>query len=135
MLRYTLNKENMLMKKILFTLAFIISAITIQAADITPVTNAIKAGNADALKDKMAVEVDIVVPGTSKKCDGNDAVAILKSFFQANKPTGFTIAHHADKNDSGFFVGKLATDNKEYRVNITYTIKDGKVLITVIRIE
>ena len=123
------------MKKILFTLAFIIAAVAIQAADITPISNAIKAGNADMLKDKMGEEVDIVVPGASKKGTGADATAILKTFFQANKPTGFTVAHHADKNDSGFFVGKISTGVKEFRVNITYTVKDGKVLITIIRIE
>ena len=123
------------MSRILFFLAFALSALTIQAADITPVSNAFKAGNADMLKDKMDVEIDIVVPGTSKKCPGNDVVAILKSFFQANKPTGFTVAHHADKNDSGFFVGKLTTENKEFRVNITYATKDKKMLITAIRIE
>ncbi|MDR2913713.1 MAG: DUF4783 domain-containing protein [Tannerella sp.] len=123
------------MKKILFTLALIISALSIQAADITPISDAIKAGNTDMLKDKMAGEVDIVAPGASKKGTGSDAIAILKSFFQANKPTGFTVAHHADKNDSGFFVGKLTTESKEFRVNITYTIKDGKILISIIRIE
>ena len=123
------------MSRLVFFIAFALSALTIQAADITPDSNAIKAGNADILKDKMATEVDIVVPGTSKKCSGGDATAILKSFFQANKPTGFTVAHHADKNDSGFFVGKLATEGKEFRVNITYVAKDGKMLITVIRIE
>lgn len=123
------------MKKILFTLALVISALTLQAADITPVTDALKAGNADILKDKMATEVDIVVPGASKKGTGNEAIALLNSFFQANKPTGFTVAHHADKNDSGFFVGKLTTAAKEFRVNITYTTKDGKILLTIIRIE
>ena len=135
MLQCTLNKEDMLMKKILFFLAFTLSILSIQAVDITPVSNAIKAGNAEMLKDKMAAEVDIVVPGTSKKCTASDAIALLKSFFQANKPTEFTVAHHADKNDSGFFVGKIATENKEFRVNITYTIKEEKILITVIRIE
>ena len=129
------NKEDLLMKKLLFSLAFIVSCLVIQAADITPISDAMKAGNADMLKDKMGVEVDVAVPGNSKKGTGNDAIAILKTFFQANKPTGFTIAHHADKNDSGFFVGKLATGDKEFRVNITYIAKDGKTLITVIRIE
>ena len=123
------------MRKVFFLLALIISAANIQAADIKPVSEAIKAGNTEMLKDKMAEEVDIVVPGASKKGTGNDAITILKSFFQANKPTGFTVAHHADKNDSGFFVGKLTTSDKEFRVNITYITKDGKILITIIRIE
>ena len=123
------------MRKVFFLLALVISAANIQAADIKPVSEAIKAGNTEMLKDKMAEEVDIVVPGASKKGTGNDAITILKSFFQANKPTGFTVAHHADKNDSGFFVGKLTTSDKEFRVNITYITKDGKILITIIRIE
>ena len=123
------------MKKILLFLALALSALTIQAADIKPISEAIKAGNTDTLKGKMAEEVDILVPGTSKKGTGNDAIAILKSFFQANKPTEFTVSHNADKNESGFFVGKLTTETKDFRVNITYTTKDGKILITVIRIE
>ena len=123
------------MRKVLFLLAIIISAAGIQAADIKPVSEAFKTGNTEILKDKMATEVDIVVPGASKKGTGSDAITILKTFFQANKPTGFTVAHHADKNDSGFFVGKLATGDKEFRVNITYITKDEKILITIIRIE
>ena len=123
------------MKKILFTLTFIFSVFITQAADIKPVVEAIKTGNAEMLKDKMAGEVDIMVPGKSKKGSGGDAIAILKTFFQENKAKGFTVAHNADKNDSGFFVGKLITEKKEFRVNITYTSKDGKLQITIIRIE
>ena len=123
------------MRKILFLLTLILSALSIQAADIKPVSEALKAGNADILKDFMSAEVDIVVPGTSKKGTGNDAATILKSFFQTNKPAGFTVSHNADKKDSGFFVGKLTTDKGEFRVNITYVVKDEKIFIQVIRIE
>jgi hypothetical protein len=123
------------MKKIIFTLTCILSVLSIRAADITPVSDAMKAGNADLLKDRMSEEVDISVPGTSRKGAGKDAVVILKAFFQTNKVSGFTVAHHADKNESGFLVGKLATDKGEFRVNITYTPKDGKLLLQIIRIE
>jgi len=123
------------MKKILFALAFMFSAMCIQAADITPVSDALKTGNADVLKGRMSAEVDIVVPGTAKKGTGNDAIAILRAFFNTNKPNNFTISHNADKKDSGFFVGKLTTDNGEFRVNITYAVKEDKVFIQVIRIE
>ena len=123
------------MKKILFTLALAIAVLHLQAADITPVTNALKNGNAEQLKNMMASEVDMVTPGISKKVNGNEAIAILKSFFQTNKPTAFTVTHNADKNDSGFLVGKLATANKNFRVNITYSTKDSKILISIIRIE
>jgi hypothetical protein len=123
------------MKKIFFTFTFILFALSIQAVNITPVSDAIKAGNADLLKDKMSEEVDISVPGRSQKGSGADAIAALKTFFRTNKVSGFTVVHHADKNESGFLVGKLITDKGEYRVNITYTTKDGNVLIQIIRIE
>jgi len=123
------------MKKTFFTLALSILILQIQAIDISPVTNAFKAGNVDLLKEMMAAEVEIVTPGVSKKGSGNDALAILKSFFQDNKPTGYTVAHHADKNESGFIVGKITTANRDFRVNITYTVKEGKIQITIIRIE
>ena len=123
------------MKKKLFTLALSILFLQMQAADITPISNAFKAGNADILKEMMAAEVDIVVPGVSKKGRNNDAITILKSFFQDNKPAGFTVAHHADKNESGFIVGKITAAIRDFRVNITYTVKDEKILITIIRIE
>jgi len=123
------------MKKTLFTLALSIVILQMQAADITPISSAFKAGNADLLKEMMAAEVDMVTPGVSKKGNGNDAIATLKAFFQDNKPIDFTVAHHADKNDSGFIVGKIITADREFRVNITYTVKDEKILITIIRIE
>jgi len=123
------------MKKLIFMLALILSALSIQAADINGISNAFKNGNASSISGNMDTEVDIAVPGTNKKGNGSDAVAALNQFFQANKPSGFTVAHHADKKESGFIVGKLATATKEFRVNVTYTVKDDKVFIQSIRIE
>ena len=130
-----MKKEDIQMRILFFTIALAAAVLSVQAANITPVSNALKAGNADLLKEMMATEVDVVAPGVSKKGNVSEVTAILKSFFQANKPAAFTVAHHADKNDSGFFVGKLNTSNGDFRVNITYTTKDGKILITIIRIE
>lgn len=123
------------MKKLIFTCVWLLSVISIQAIDITLITNAFKNGDAAMLSNNMHTEVDIAVPAVSQKGSGADAIAILTQFFQANKPSGFTVAHHADKNDSGFIVGKLPTSTKEFRTNITYLVKDGKILIQSIRIE
>jgi len=119
----------------IFTLALMLSILSAQAADITLITKAFKAGNAEQLKGNMDEEVNISVPGTTKKGAGNDAIVVLKSFFQKNKASDFTVSHHADKNTSGFFVGKLVTDKGSFRVNVTYTVKDNVVLIQAIRIE
>lgn len=118
---------------LIFTLAF--SSLCMFAADITPISNAFKSGNASTLTSSMDTEVDVAVPGSSKKCNGTDAVAILNTFFGSNKPTGFTVLHNADKKDSGFLVGKLPTSNGEFRVNITYRSEGDKTIILSIRIE
>lgn len=123
------------MKTIIFALAFTLSVLNLRAADITPVSEIIRSGKAELLKDKMSDEVEISVPGTSAKGSGSEAILVLKAFFGANKVSGFNVVHHADKNESGFIVGKLATDTGAFRVNITYTTKDDKLLIQIIRIE
>ena len=123
------------MKRILLTFTLILSFLSVQAADITNISNAFKGGNASSLSAVMDQEVDMAIPGSSKKCDGNEAVSMLNTFFNANKPTGFSVVHHADKNESGFFVAKLPTASKEYRVNITYRAEGDKAIIQSIRIE
>lgn len=123
------------MRKLIFIFVCALSVLSMQAVDITLVSNAFKSGDAAMLSNNMNSEVDIAVPNVSQKGSGADATAVLSQFFQANKPSGFTVAHHADKNDSGFIVGKLQTSTKEFRVNITYIVKEGKLLIQSIRIE
>jgi len=116
-------------------LVFALSVLSLNAADITMIVNAFKEGKVAGIAGNMDMEVDISVPGTTKKGTGADAVAILTRFFESDKPTGFTVLHHADKNDSGFFVGRLNTGKGEFRTNITYITKDDKVLIQSIRVE
>lgn len=123
------------MKRLFLTLALTLSVLSALAADIVPISNAFKSGNASSLGGSMDTEVDIALPGSAKKCNGNDAVAMLKSFFGSNKPSGFSVVHHADKKDNGFFVGKLPTSTGEYRVNVTYRAEGQKAVIQSIRIE
>lgn len=123
------------MKRIVVTIAFVFSFLCAQAADVTAISNALKAGNANALTAWMDKEVDMAVAGAAKKCSGADAVAMLTAFFGSNKPGGFVVVHQADKKENGFFVGKLPTAAKEYRVNISYRIENDKAIIQSIRIE
>ena len=123
------------MKRLFLTLALVLSFLSVMAADITPISNAFKTGNASSLNSSMDVEVDMALPGASKKCNASEAVSMLVSFFGSNKPTSFTVVHHADKKENGFFVGKLPTASGEYRVNVTYRSEGNKAIIQSIRIE
>lgn len=123
------------MKRILFTLVFLLAALGIRAADISNISNAFKQGNASALTSSMSGEVDMAVPGSSRKCNASEAASMLADFFSNNRPTGFSVVHHADKKESGFFVAKLQTGKGEFRVNVTYQAKGKNVMIQSIRIE
>lgn len=123
------------MRKLKAIIVSLLTAWGVYAADITPITNALKSGDAAALAGNMYTETDIAVPGAAQKGSPAEAGAILSRFFQGNTPSGFTIVHQADKNDGGFVVGKMQTSGREYRVNITYIVKDGRALIQTIRIE
>ena len=117
------------MKRLFLTLALVLSVLSVMAADIVPISNV------SSLSGSMDKEVDMALPGSSKKCNANDAVSMLNAFFGGNKPTGFTVVHHADKKETGFFVGKLPTSSGEYRVNVTYRAEGNKAIIQSIRIE
>ena len=123
------------MRKLKTIILSLLTAWGVYAADITPITEAIKSGNQAALTGCMYDEADVSVPGVSQRTNAAEAVAILGRFFQGNQPTGFTVVHQADKNGGGFVVGKMQTAGREYRVNITYVIKDGRALMQTIRIE
>lgn len=123
------------MKRILFTLALILAAWSVEAADINNISNAFKRGNASSLSETLDNEVDIALPGSSKKCNAEEAVSMLTAFFKVHKPAGFDVVHHADKKETGFFVAKLSTGRGEYRVNVTYRAEANKAIIQSIRIE
>ena len=123
------------MRKLKTMILALFTAWEVYAADITPITEAMKSGNTGALSGSMYPEADVSVPGVSQRASAAEAAAILGRFFQGNPPTGFTVVHQADKNGGGFVVGKLQTASREYRVNITYVLKDGRALMQTIRIE
>ncbi|MDR1675720.1 MAG: DUF4783 domain-containing protein [Tannerella sp.] len=123
------------MKKTVFTFAFILSVLSIQAADIKTIVNAFNSGNATLLAACMDTEVDMALPETARKVNGREAVDLLARFFEAGKVSGFTVAHHADKKKSGFIVGKLVTEKGDFRVNITYQTNNDSLMIQSIRIE
>ena len=60
------------MKRLLLTFALIFAFVCAQAADITSISNAFKAGNASSLSGAMDKVVDVALPGSSKKCNRSE---------------------------------------------------------------
>lgn len=124
------------MKRFLLSLiACIAAAISVQAADITGITAAFKAGDAAGLQKYMDKSVDMALADESKTCNPQEAFSMLNGFFSSNKPSAFSVLHHSDKKDNGFLVARLTAGKKSYRVNVTYALEGEKVVIKSIRIE
>ena len=66
------------MKRLLLTFALIFAFVCAQAADITSISNAFKAGNASSLSGAMDKVVDVALPGSSVnityRAEGNTAI-------------------------------------------------------------
>ena len=123
------------MRRITMMLALLVLSLGLYAANVNPIATAFTNGNASALENNMDKEVDLSLPSLTKSCLGSEAIQLLSNFFSANKPSGFTVVHQAEKKTTGFYVGKLSCGQFTYRVNITYKIAGDSILIQSIRIE
>lgn len=99
------------MKRLLLTFALIFAFVCAQAADITSISNAFKAGNASSLSGAMDKVVDVALPSSSKKCNGSEAVSMLSSFFSSNKPSDSRSYIMRIKRKAVSLVGKLPTSS------------------------
>lgn len=120
----------------LMLVSFMVCVLTAIAQD-APVglTNAFKRGSAEELSTYMGDNVDIIVPGSMKTYNMNDARKFMADFFVSNKVKGFSINHQGKRNESWFLVGTLTTSGGTYRMNCFSKKTDNKYLIHQIRID
>lgn len=124
------------MKRIIFTLALLVSLFSLQAANINHIATAFKSGNALLLEGCLADNVEVTYGGRKKLYSKNEATTLFKSFFERNKVKTYSIIHQGVKKERGFHIALFGTEAKEYRINITYLAQQGgSILIQTIRIE
>ena len=123
------------MKRIIFTLAFLVSLFSLQAENINHIATAFKSGNALLLEGCLADKIEITYGGAKKQYSKTEATTLFKSFFERNKAKTYSIIHQAEKKERGFYIALFGAEAKEYRINITYLAQGGSILIQTIRIE
>jgi len=109
-------------------------------ANATPITDslatAFKTGNSSEIAKYFNNSVDLSIPGNEGVYSNTQAKLILKTFFQNNKPTDFSIVHNGDsKNNSHYSIGKLSTSKGIFRTYILYKEVNKKVTILELKIE
>ena len=123
------------MKRLLLTLTFMLFLVSASAADVTSISEAFVKGDVSLLESVLDKNIDVAIPQKTGKYTIEETSLLMKEFFQQNQVSSFKVVHKADKNEKGFLVAKYFTADKEYRVNITYTIKPDNIFIQSIRIE
>ncbi len=99
------------------------------------VNNALKSGNASALKQYMNSTVELVILEKENVYSNIQAEQILKQFFSQHKPESFQILHNGGNNNSQYYIGLLKTKTESFRIYYLLKIKDKKTLIYQLRIE
>lgn len=99
------------------------------------ITEAITTANAELLSGIINSKVDIELPQQSGIYSKNQSRFILQDFFEKNKPESFHLMIKNKQNSSSYYVGKLHTADKHYRLCFLTKKVHNKLYIYQIRIE
>jgi hypothetical protein len=105
--------------------------------DITPdIEKALRAGNSVELGKHFASNVDLTLPADEDMYAKDQAVKLVKRFFDGHKPSSFKVIHRGtSKLNDHFRIGELSTDNGEFRVTFFMKKNGSKFEISQFRIE
>ncbi len=102
----------------------------------TPVVNALKSGNADAVSNFFDKILDIKFPEKDeiKSIGKNQAGIALKSFYDENNIKGFELSSQREMSGTMYIAGKLLNEGDGYKLTMMLKLKDGKHQIITVRI-
>lgn len=114
---------------------FLSLSVACAQKEFSDLVDAFKKSDARLLEKKMDDQVDLILLNHSVKSNRRKAVAMLDDFFAQNKVNDFEVIHEGKRRESGFFIGKLSTEQGAFRVNCFLKKIDEDYLIHQIRIE
>ena len=125
------------MKKLFFTLVFVVSICAIIFADIyTDINSSMKSGNFKIIASYFNTSVELNIPGADGLYSKAQAELLMKDFFVKNTPRNFTVKHDGVSQDgSKYSIGSLETSTGSYRTYYYLKNNSGSFLIKELRIE
>ena len=124
------------MKNLLFIL-LILPAIAFVDFNLGDISKAISNGDADALAKYFDNRVEISIMGDEDMYNKSQALQVVKTFFQNNKPKSYDQRHQgvSKGKDSHYAIGDLVTNKDSFRVYIYMKVENGKYIIQELRID
>jgi hypothetical protein len=125
------------MKNLLVACLLILPGLAWAQPDFTPLVEAAKRGDANALSAHMEAVVELTILQEDNRLPKSSATAQLAGFFSQNRPTNCTLVNKgmSDDKQSHFCVCNLSTGNGTFRLYFYLRQNAGKYLIRELRIE
>jgi len=93
-----------------------------------------KAGDAKIVASHFNENIELTILDRENVCSQAQGEQILKDFFSHNQPKDFEITHQGG-DVSVYAIGKMVTENGNFRVYILFKPKGNKPLIIQLRID
>ena len=124
------------MKSLLF-IFFTLSGVFVLQTNLTQITDAIANGDAEALRPFMDKSVEISIGDDFDIYPKGEAVSIVKKFFDANGPSGYSQTHEGTSlgKDSRYVIGDLKTSTGNFRIYIYMKGNRGQEIIQELRFD
>jgi len=115
-----------------FTMSFVLNNTP---AD--EIIHAFKASNTSEISSYFDNLIDFTLPAKDeiKNVSKNQAAVILKSFYSDNNIAGFELTSQREAGSTMYIAGKITGKVKSYNITILMKNKEGKHVITSIRIN
>ena len=101
------------------------------------IIHAFKASNTSEISSYFDNLIDFTLPAKDeiKNVSKNQAAVILKSFYSDNNISGFELTSQREAGSTMYIAGKITGKVKSYNITILMKNKEGKHVITSIRIN
>ncbi len=114
---------------------FVLASNILQAQVPDKILKSFKNGNSKTLSEYFNQNVDLVVLENDNVCSKAQAQQIISKFFNTYQPKDFTIIHQGGKEGAEYVIGKLETNNGNFRVQFLLKKSGGKDYIHQLRID
>ena len=124
-------------KRVIFLVAGLFLGMSVLMAQGVPegVVGAFRKGNSQELGKYLGDKVDWSILDKSASVDRQKTREAMAAFFSAHKVSDFQVSHQGKRDESGFFIGILTTENGNFRVNCFFRKVQNKYVIHKIRID
>ena len=124
------------MKNLLFIL-LIGSSLAMTTDNLSEISKALSAGNAEELARYFDESVEIAILDEENQYGREEAKNVMKNFFAKYKPSSYNQVHQgvSKGKDSQYTIGNMNANGQTFRVYVYMKVTNGKYIIQELRFD